>query len=491
MARDVTLSASISLALDSMIGSGIFAVRGIARCQSGTPDLLVTSMREISMRLIQLRVIDDHRESVLESLDEAGAEYVIADEAADKESSIVYFPVPSGAVDEMLDRLYDAGLAEDAFTIVTQIETATTPKFDELEGKYTQGPEDKIGLSHAELRTKAQELTPAPLVFVTFAVLSAVVAAAGLLLNSAIVIVGAMVISPFAGSSLSAAIGLVSDDRASIAESIRSQLLGLLVAILGAAGAGLVFRWGNFVAPTVAIGQIALVSSFAAPTPLALTIAIFAGAAGALALATDIPVAVAGVAVAAAIVPAAAVVGLGLVWGQLLLALGAFALLLVNLVFINLTAFIALLGFGYRPSNLGGLSAGISVDARTLVSAVVAIALAILIVGIFVTVSQYILFGQTVNQNVNDVLTAPAYTQLELVDVDTEYSAIRLFGQNGSVTVIVSRTSERTYPRLSDTLQQRIAADTNRAVTVQVRFIDYQQTTPTPMLDAPDSPPTC
>lgn len=431
------------------------------------------------MRLIQIRVVNESRDSVLDTLDDANADYVIADEAAGNDASIVYFPVPSGAVNEMLDQLHDAGLEDDAFTIVTQIETATTPKFDELEGQYTQGPEDEIGLSHAELRTKAQELTPSTLAFVTFSVLSAVVATSGLLLNSAIVIVGAMVISPFAGSSLSAAIGLVSDDRASVVESVRSQLLGLFIAIAGAAGAGIVFRVGNFVAPTVTIGQITLVSSFASPTLLALSIAIFAGAAGALALSTDLPVAVAGVAVAAAIVPAGAAVGLGLVWGELLLALGAFALLLVNLVLINITASIALFGFGYRPSNLGGISESISLDVRTLVSAVAAVALFVLIVGVFFTVYQYILFGQTVNQNVDEVLTNSKYTQLDLVDVSTEYSATRLFGRKGSVTVVVSRTSEAEYPRLSETIQQRIAEDTKRAVTVKVQFIDYQQTTPT------------
>jgi uncharacterized hydrophobic protein (TIGR00271 family) len=430
------------------------------------------------MRLIQVRVSDTSRESVLETLDDTDADYVIVDEAASNNASIVYFPVPSGAVKKMLDRLHAAGLEDDAFTIVTQIETATTPNFDELEGQYTQGPDDEIGLSHAELRTKAQELTPLLPAFVTFALLSAVVAASGLLLNSAIVIVGAMVISPFAGSSLSTAIGLVSDDRASVVESVRSQLLGLLVAISGAAGAGIVFKIGHFVAPTVSIGQLALVSSFTSPTLLTLTIAIFAGAAGALALATDLPVAVAGVAVAAAIIPASAAVGLSLVWGQSLLALGAFVLLIVNLVLINLTAFIALLSFGYRPSNLGGFSGGFSLDVRTLVSVVVAIALFVLIVGVFFAVYQYILFEQTVTRNVDDVLTDSKYARLELVEVRTEYSGTRLFGREGSVTVVVSRTSETRDSRLSDTLQQQIAEDTHRAVTVRVRFVDYQQTTP-------------
>lgn len=294
------------------------------------------------MRLVQIRVPDDVLDGVLDTLDDANADYAIADEGADSEASLVYFPLPDGAVETMLDRLRENGLDDDVFTIVSQIETATTPHFDELEGRHTQGPEEEIGLSHAELRTKAQELTPETPMFVTFAALSAIVATAGLLLNSAIVIVGAMVISPFAGSSLSASVGAVIGDYDSIFESFRSQLLGLGVAISGATVAGLVFRWGFFTPPVLAVGNIDVVSSFSTPTLLTLTIAIAAGAAGALALATDLPVAIAGVAVAVAIVPAAAAVGLGIVWRQPLLGLGALAVLLMNMVFINITAFLAL-----------------------------------------------------------------------------------------------------------------------------------------------------
>lgn len=184
------------------------------------------------MRLIQIRVPDDSQDSVLNTLEEANADYVIADEAANNNASIVYFPLPEGAVDEMLERLHSAGLDDNTFTIITQIETATTPNLDELEGRYTQGPEDELGRSHAELRTKARELTPQRSMFVLFSAISAIVAAAGLLLDSAIVITGAMVISPFAGSSLSASVGAVIGDYESIIDSFKSQLLGLIVAIV-------------------------------------------------------------------------------------------------------------------------------------------------------------------------------------------------------------------------------------------------------------------
>jgi uncharacterized hydrophobic protein (TIGR00341 family) len=427
------------------------------------------------MRLIQVRVSDDSRENVLDTLDDANADYIVADEAGSSDASIIYFPTPAGAVEGMLDDLSEAGLADDAFTIVTEIETATTPHFDELEGRYTQGPEDEIGLSHAELRTKAQELTPETPMFVVFGILSAVLATAGLLLNSPIVIVGAMVVSPLTGSSLSASVGVVGGDLTSMVKSLQSQILGLAVAIVSATAAAFVFRWGYVVPPTLDVSRIAVVGGFSTPVLLTFVIAVVAGAAGALALATDLPVAIAGVAVAAAIVPAAAAAGIGIVWLNPLLALGAFALLLVNVVFINLTALVALLGFGYRPANLGGVSENLSLTPRTLISAVVAIALVVLVVAVFFTIYQYFMFDRTVNQNVNDVLTKSEYSRLELATVTVQYGAASLLGQEGSVTVVVVRPAGATYPQLPERLKRRIDADTNRKVTVEVRFIEYRQ----------------
>lgn len=430
------------------------------------------------MRLVQIRVPDDVLDDILNTLDDANADYAIADGGADSKASIVYFPLPDGAVESMLDRLRENGLDDDVFTIVSQIETATTPHFDELEGRYTQGPEEEIGLSHAELRTKAQELTPETPMFVTFAALSAIVATAGLLLNSAIVIVGAMVISPFAGSSLSASVGAVIGDYDSIFESFRSQLLGLVVAISSASVAGLVFQRGFLIPPVLAVGNIDVVSSFSTPTLLTLTIAIAAGTAGALALATDLPVAIAGVAVAAAIVPAAGAVGLGIVWRQPLLGLGALAVLLMNMVFINITAFLALWSIGYRSPSNSTIVESLQLDQHTIIYTIGAAAVLFLLVVMAVSTYQYFLLGRTVNHNVNDVLSQPSYASIELIQIQTDYGGGTIVdgSKNASVTVIVRRSSNETHPHLSGALQRQITADTNRPVAVSVQFIDYQRT---------------
>jgi uncharacterized hydrophobic protein (TIGR00341 family) len=432
------------------------------------------------MRLVQLRVRNESQEHILETLDEANADYVVADEAADNDSSIVYFPLPDGAVDEMLDRLRENGLSEDAFTIITQIETATTPSLDELEGQYTQGPDDEVGLSHAELRTKARELTPSLSMFLLFAAVSSIVAAAGLLLDSAIIIVGAMVISPFAGSSLSASVGAVIGDYESIVDSFKSQLIGLVVALTGAVAAGLVFRYGSLVPSSLAIENIAQVGSFSTPALLTLTVAVFAGTAGGFALVTDLPVSLAGVAVAAAIVPAAAATGLGIVWLEPVLAAGALVLLLLNVILINVTAYVSLWAFGYRSTSSGDFRSLVSADLRTVAGAAAAVAVALIVVLILIMTYQHVVFAQAANQGTDEVLAEPEYDGLELEQVEIGYSGITpaVEQEPSQVTVVVGQFTDDEYADLSETLQERINEETDHDVSVQVRFVEYQETAP-------------
>lgn len=180
--------------------------------------------------------------------------------------------------------------------------------------------------------------------------LSATVAAAGLLLNSAIAIVGSMVLSPFTGSLLSAALGAVIDDHDLLMDSIKSQSIGLSVAILTGIGVGLLAKWSSIVPPNHAITSIKRINDFSSPSLLLLTIAIAAGSASAFALTTNQGIALAGVAVAAAIVPSAATVGIGLAWGQLSVALGVLILLVINVLFINISSSATFLLLGYQPS---------------------------------------------------------------------------------------------------------------------------------------------
>lgn len=425
------------------------------------------------MRLVQTRVTDRNRDAVLDALDELDAEYVVVDEASDLTTTVVQIPVPDGATDAVLDYLTDAGLSEDAFTVVTEA-TGRRDVNQQLTDQFVEGPAGGAGISHPEIRERALDLQPDRPTYVALAALSAMVATAGLLLDSAIVIVGAMVIAPFAGSSLSASVGAVIDDRKMLVESVNSQLLGLGVGFVSALAVSVAMRQTSFVPSGIAITRMEQVGFFLTPNLLALAIAICAGAAGALALATDLPVSIAGVAIAAAIVPSVATGAIGIVWGDALLTLGAVVLLCMNIVFINLTAYLGLVGLGYRSSLVRDTWTDFGPSLRTGAYATVVVVFVLVVAATGAATAQYILFEHTVNENVEAVVDEPPYDDLELVSVQAEYNDMNVLGRAESVTVTVARSSDDDYPVLAEALERRINENSGHEVSVSVRFLEYQ-----------------
>jgi uncharacterized hydrophobic protein (TIGR00271 family) len=141
-------------------------------------------------------------------------------------------------------------------------------------------------------------------------VLSAIVTTSGLLLDSAAIVIGAMVIAPQLGAAITASIGTVLNDRTVVVSGFRSFVGGLLVAVIGA----IVFSWFirtmHFLPPALDVETVAQIDSRTSPGILSVVIGICAGAAGAFGLATAVPLSIVGVMVAAAVIPPAAAVGI-------------------------------------------------------------------------------------------------------------------------------------------------------------------------------------
>ncbi|MDS0292724.1 DUF389 domain-containing protein [Halogeometricum luteum] len=426
------------------------------------------------MRLIRVRVDDDARDSVVAALDREGATYAVVPDAERVDSAFVEVPVPEGAVDPVLAYLQENGLDEDAYTVVVDADRAGSVN-EHLGEQFVEGPKGDRGISHAEIRQRAEDLTPGRATYLAFAALSATLATAGLLLNSAIVIVGAMVIAPFAGSSLSASVGAVIDDRPMLIQSVKDQTLGLVVAAVSAVAVAYAVRWTLFVPSTLAVSRVQQVGFFITPTLLALAIAIAAGAAGALALATDLPVSIAGVAVAAAIVPSVAAAAVGTVWGQPVLVLGAVVLLLMNIVFINIAAYLALVALGYRSSVVASTWRDLGPSVRTVGYALVVVGFVAVTAATGAATYSHLTFEQDVNAGVQTTLAQEEYEGLELVGVGAQYDDPGVFASPESVTVTVVSDADTTHPDLATDMQGRVQDATGQNVAVEVHTQDYQR----------------
>ncbi|MFC4551398.1 MULTISPECIES: TIGR00341 family protein [Halorussus] len=427
------------------------------------------------MRLIEVLVPDERRDGVLTVLDEENIDYVLtAEESGREAASVVRFPLPTQAVEGVLSNLREAGLEDDRYTVVASAESARTRNFSELEDRFVAGGEEDDRIAHEEIRAKAMDMTPDPLTYYAMTLLSALVATAGLLLDSPAIVVGSMVIAPQVGSALTASVGAVLGDRKMAFDGLASQAYGLALAIVGALVFGGVLQAAAFVPPALDVTTVSQIGKRASPGLLSLAVAIAAGSAGAFGLATALPVSLVGVMIAAAIVPAAAAVGIGLAAGRPVVALGALSLLVVNALAINLMGIVTLRLLGYQSRDVPDDGR----DRMSLARKVVAAGLVLAVTaGAGVAMAQQMAFENAANRQVQDVLAQDQYAELELSSVETEYNDRGLFDPAQEVTVVVSRPSNVPYPRLAEEVADSLADRLGQRVRVEIQFVERQRAT--------------
>ncbi len=183
----------------------------------------------------------------------------------------------------------------------------------------------------------AQRSRPSGSYYVMMA-LSTIIAGYGLLIDSAPVVAGAMLVAPLMGPIFGIALGLASGNRRLFWAALQSEVVGILIALVVGAAIGL--------APLrLPIGSEWLVRT--EPTLYDLAIALASGFAGAYALIDDrVSPSLAGVAISVAVLPPLATGGLTAAAGNWDMAAGAMMLFTANFLAIQIAAAIVFSIFG-------------------------------------------------------------------------------------------------------------------------------------------------
>jgi uncharacterized hydrophobic protein (TIGR00271 family) len=180
--------------------------------------------------------------------------------------------------------------------------------------------------------------------FVTLMVLSTIMAAVGLIQNSAAVVIGAMLVAPLMTPLLGLGLALTQGNPILARLSLRSVVLGLCVALFFGFLVG--FCTPGLKEPTREM------LARGGPSLLDLFVAFAAGLAAAYASSRPgLIAALPGVAIAAALVPPIATSGLALSLGDFPLALGALLLFVINMFTIVLASTTSLWLVGIRRSK--------------------------------------------------------------------------------------------------------------------------------------------
>ena len=417
------------------------------------------------------------RAAVVRALDDQGVDYVVTDETSGREyTAVATFPLPTAAVEPVLERLREAGIDERTYTVIVAAETVISRRFEALEDEY-EADADRGGdrISREELQAKADDLASGLGTYVLMTVISAVIATAGLLLDSPATVVGSMVIAPLIGPAMSAAIGTVVDDEALFRRGARMQVLGVAVAVLAATLFAFALRSLALVPPGLDPLELAEVSERLAPNVLVLVVAVGAGVAGIVSLMTGVSATLVGVMIAVALIPPAAAVGIGIAFGIPRLVLGAGVIVAVNVLSINLSALVMLWYEGYRPQRWFRED-----DARAaFLKRVAVLAVAIALLSVFlggVTYESYV--ASTTEADIRAAATdelAAIDSEFELLEMSVERSGTVPPLDTERVVVTVGAPPGGTVEGIAPALDDRIESVVGGEVRVEVRTVTVER----------------
>ena len=221
---------------------------------------------------------------------------------------------------------------------------ASLPAGKELEKAYnkrlpffTYASEDRF----KDLFTALREDARFDSTYVVLMVLSTMLATVGLYLNSASVIIGAMLLAPLMAPIISLSMSMLRYDRKLFKRSLKKVVIGIAVSLLVAVVLTVISPYQ----PVTGEMQARL-----NPSILDLFVAIVAGIAGAYTKSfKEILQSLAGVAIAVALVPPLAVAGIGLGRFDISFFSSSFLLFITNLIGIVLAAIITFRVLGFSP----------------------------------------------------------------------------------------------------------------------------------------------
>lgn len=304
------------------------------------------------LRVMQIFVPQDGGDKISELLE--GREILGRWRDTDAGQIVLHLLVPAEETEPIMDRFEQEFANAKGFHVILFPVDAVLPRpkpEPEPEPKQVQEaakpePEEvkygKRRISREELYAEVTDGLDPSFVFVGMALLSAVVAAVGLLRNDVAVIIGAMVIAPLLGPNVAMSLATTLGDFTLLRRALVTNITGIAAAFLCAVGVGLMF---NVDATVPAIASRTKVG--AADIILALA----AGSAGTLAFTQGLSGAVIGVMVAVALMPPLVVCGMMVGEGEMSAAFGAFLLTTANLICINLAGVSTFLVQGVRPRS--------------------------------------------------------------------------------------------------------------------------------------------
>jgi uncharacterized hydrophobic protein (TIGR00271 family) len=212
---------------------------------------------------------------------------------------------------------------------IEEVDTAISDAAREAEEVARGHPSDAVVWEEVESRTsESAELSGS---FIAFMVLATAIAGVGILTDSLILIIGAMVVGPEFGPLAGICVAVVQRRLELARRSLRALVLGFPIAIAATCLGTLALRAAGPAPDELEPGTHPATLFISNPNTYSIIVALLAGTAGVLSLSTAKSGAIVGVLISVTTIPAAANVGVAAAYGEWSECGGAAAQLLINL----------------------------------------------------------------------------------------------------------------------------------------------------------------
>ncbi|MFJ5706304.1 DUF389 domain-containing protein [Streptomyces sp. NPDC093105] len=296
--------------------------------------------------MLHLRMIvpQDRTEAVTELIGSTvGTTHVVVlpGAARDPAGDLVMCDVAREAGDELLHGLRELKLDQDGSIAVENIDLSMSERADAAEENAPGEGADAV--LWEQLADATHEESTLSFTYLAFMLLATMIAACGVVLDNAILIVGAMAVGPEFGPLAGVCTAIVKRAPRLAARSLVALLVGFLAAIAVTTLFSLLMDWLGLFSKAQLDAERPQTAFIWQPDPFSFVVALLAGAAGTLSLTSSKAGALVGVAISVTTVPAAANAAVALSYGEVGQTWGSLQQLLLNLLGIMLSGTLTLL----------------------------------------------------------------------------------------------------------------------------------------------------
>lgn len=226
---------------------------------------------------------------------------------------LVLADVAREAANEVIDQLRQIGVHREGTIHVEPVRTWISQSGFDAERRTPGSSADSV--VWADVTQRAYEESELNLTYLSFMTLATVIASIAIVLDSQILVIGAMVLGPEFVAIAALGLAMVRRRSSLLVLAARTLVVGFLVAILLTALAALVARWLGWVVEEDVTGSRPSTAFIYAPDKWSFIVALVAAAAGVLSLTSAKVGGLSGVFISVTTVPAAGNVALGIAFG--------------------------------------------------------------------------------------------------------------------------------------------------------------------------------